>query len=275
MMLESFAEAAAVLGREDYAAVAERNARFILDALRPDGQLLHVYKDGAAKHAAFLDDYAHVASALVTLYETNGETRWLKEALALAGRMVEEFWDDEDGGFFYTGRSGEQLIIRNKDFFDNATPSGNSVAAEALLRLSVLTGNEDFRRKATNVFRLIYDPMRRYPSAFGYALGALDFYLSTPKEIVIVNSTGDETDDGATALAREVWSRYLPNKVVVQAREGDEETARLVPLLAGREAREGKATAYVCENYTCKQPVTSPGELAAQLDVPAAAKGKR
>ncbi|HEX5709627.1 MAG TPA: thioredoxin domain-containing protein [Pyrinomonadaceae bacterium] len=264
MMLESFAEASAVLERADYAEVAERNARFLLESLRAGGLLLHVYKDGRAKHAAFLDDYAHVVSALVTLYETRGERQWLEEARALALKMVEEFWDEEQGGFFYTSRSGEQLIVRNKDFFDNATPSGNSVAAEVLLRLSVLTGDEDFRRKATNVFRLIYDPMRRYPSAFGYALGALDFYLSTPKEIVIISAS--DGDEGADALAREVWKRYLPNKVVVASREGDEEAARLVPLLAGREARGGKATAYVCENYACQQPVTSPEELAAQLD---------
>lgn len=111
----------------------------------------------------------------------------------------------------------------------------------------------------------MYDPLRRYPSAFGYALGALDFYLSKPKEIVIVRA-GRGEGEGAGALAREVWKRYLPNKVVAQAAEGDEEAARLVPLLSEREARGGAATAYVCENYSCKQPVTSPGELAAQLD---------
>ncbi|HYN83771.1 MAG TPA: thioredoxin domain-containing protein [Pyrinomonadaceae bacterium] len=263
MTLESFAEASAVLGRADYAKVAENNARFLLERLREGGLLLHVYKDGVAKHAAFLDDYAHVVSALITLFETSGDARWLEEAQALARKMIEEFWDEDEGGFFYTGRSGEQLIVRNKDFFDNATPSGNSVAAEALLRLSVLTGEEDFRRKAANVFRLVYDAMSRYPSAFGYALGALDFYLSTPKEVVIVAASDD--DSGADALAREVWSRYLPNKVVVRAREDDERAAGLVPLLAGREARGGRATAYVCENYACQQPVTSAEELAAQL----------
>jgi len=174
--------------------------------------------------------------------------------------MVEEFWDEEDGGFFYNGRSGEQLIVRNKDYFDNATPSGNSVAAEALLRLSVLTGNEDYRRKAVNVLRLIRDAVERYPSAFGYALGALDFYLGKPKEVVVV---GDETQ--ARALLREVWGRYLPNKVVVQSSVDEDDAVRLVPLLQGRTAQGGRATAYVCENYTCLQPVNTTAELAAQL----------
>src|SRR5688500_3829962 len=263
LMLEAFAEAAAVFDDDDYREVAERNAEFILDTLVKDGLLLHVYKDGRAKHVGFLDDYSYVVSALVTLYETTGRLRWLREAVRLADKMIEEFWDEEDGGFFYNGRSGERLIVRSKDFFDNATPSGNSVAAEALLRLSVLTGNEGYSRKAVNVLRLVRDAVERYPSAFGYALGAFDFYLSKPKEVVIV-SGGDE--EGAARLGREVWGRHLPNKVVALATgEDDEAAAELVPLLRDRTAVGGRATAYVCENYTCLRPVVTPEELAAQL----------
>src|SRR5215212_5921312 len=166
LMLEAYAEAAAVLEREDYREIAERNAQFILDTLMSEGLLLHVYKDGRAKHVGFLDDYAFVVSGLVTLYEKTGRLRWLEAALTLTDKMVEEFWDEEGGGLFYNGRSGEQLIVRSKDYFDNATPSGNSVAAEALLRLSVLTGNENYRRRAVNVLRLVRDAVERYPSAF-------------------------------------------------------------------------------------------------------------
>ena len=189
--------------------------------------------------------------------------RWLEEALRLTEKMIEEFWDEEDGGFFYNGRSGEKLIVRNKDYFDNATPSGNSVAAESLLRLSVLTGNEDYRRKAVGVLRLVRDAVERYPSAFGYALGAIDFHLSTPKEIVVVNGADGE---GARLLEREVWSRYLPNKVVVKSAGDDARASELIPLLRDRSAVGGRATAYVCENYTCRRPVNTPEELAAQLD---------
>jgi uncharacterized protein YyaL (SSP411 family) len=260
-MLEAFAEAAAVLGRDEYREVAERNAQFILDTLVKDGLLLHVYKDGRAKHVGFLDDYAFVVSGLVTLYETTGRLRWLEAASALTDKMVEEFWDEEGGGFFYNGRSGEKLIVRNKDYFDNATPSGNSVAAEALLRLSVLTGKEDYRRKAVNVLRLVRDAVERYPSAFGYALGALDFYLSKPKEIVVVGEAEE-----ARPLLREVWGRYLPNKVVVLSTGPDPATAQIVPLLQDRTAQGDRATAYVCENYTCLQPVNTSEELAAQLE---------
>ncbi|MFL6334601.1 MAG: thioredoxin domain-containing protein [Pyrinomonadaceae bacterium] len=261
LMLEAYAEAAAVLEREDYREVAERNAQFMLDTLLKDGLLLHVYKDGRAKHVGFLDDYAFVVSGLVTLYETTGRLRWLEAASGLTDKMVEEFWDEEGGGFFYNGRSGEKLIVRSKDYFDNATPSGNSVAAEALLRLSVLTGKEDYRRKAVNVLRLVRDAVERYPSAFGYALGALDFYLSKPKEIVVVGEAEE-----ARPLLREVWGRYLPNKVVVLSKGAEPAAAQIVPLLQDRAAQGDRATAYVCENYTCLQPVNTPEELAAQLE---------
>ncbi|MFN2480674.1 MAG: thioredoxin domain-containing protein, partial [Pyrinomonadaceae bacterium] len=263
MMLQSFAEAAAVLERGDFRSVAEKNASFTLERLRDDGGLLHVYKDGRAKQHAFLDDYACVASGLLSLYESTGDVRWLRESVALTEQMISEFWDEEDGGFFYTGAGSEKLIVRQKDFFDNATPSGNSVAAELLVRLAALTENEDYRRKAVTVFRLVRDAVERYPSAFGCLLGALDFHLSTPKEIVVVGEPGEAATQ---ELLREVWSRYLPNKIVAPAREGDEEAAGVVPLLRGRKRIDGRATAYVCENYTCQRPVNEPVELAAQLD---------
>ena len=263
MMLTSFAEAACVLERADYLRIAERNAEFILTTLRREGALLHVYKDGQAKHHAYLDDYACVASGLLSLYEATGTTRWLTECLSLTGQMCEEFWDEADGGFFYTSERGEQLIVRNKDFMDNATPAGNSVAAELLLRLALLTENQDYGRKAVTIFRLLRDQMARYPSAFGYLLGALDFYLSTPKEIVVV---GEHGADDSNALLREVWTRYLPNKVVAQAAENDAEASGVLPLLRERPTLGGRATAYVCENYTCRQPVNTAAELASQLD---------
>jgi len=263
LIIESFAEAAAILEREDYREIAEGGARFLLEQVMSGGVLLHVFKDGRAKHAGFLDDYSYVVSALVTLFETTGSLRWLEQAMELADKMIEEFWDAEEGGFFYNGRSGEKLIVRGKDYFDNATPSGNSVAAESLLRLSVLTGNDDYRRKAVNVLRLVRDAVERYPSAFGYALGAMDFQLSTPKEIVII--AGDD-DEGARSLEREVWSRYLPNKVVALSTGDDARACELVPLLRERSAAGGHAAAFVCENYSCRLPVNKPGELAAQLE---------
>jgi uncharacterized protein len=263
MMLESFALAAAVLGRADYRGVAERNADFLLTKLRGgEGLLLHVYKDGRAKHVAFQDDYACVAAGLLALYETTGDVRWLRESVALTDLMIEEFWDEEAGGFFYVGRSGEQLIVRNKDFFDNATPSGNSVAAGLMLRLAVMTENEAYHRRAVTIFRLLRDTVARHPSGFGCLLSAVDFYLSTPKEIVIV---APPESSGPEELVREVWRHYVPNKVVALSTGPDDDGRHYVPLLRGRAAAGDRPTAYVCEHYACKWPVTLAEELGKQL----------
>jgi uncharacterized protein YyaL (SSP411 family) len=267
LMLASFAEAAAILERDDYKDIAERNARFVLENLRRDGLLLRTYKDGQSKLNGYLEDYAFFIDGLVMLYQATGQLNWLVEVRSLTDKMLEEFWDTEDGGFFYTGKSHEELIVRSKDFLDNATPSGNSVAAEALLHLASLTANEDYARKAVTIFRLLRDPLKRYPSAFGRLLGALDFYLSTPKEIAIIDA-GEPQE--TKALLHEVWSRYLPNKVVAQAGTGDTGAVEIVPLLLNRPAVDGRATAYVCEHYTCQQPTVSATELARQLSSGAA-----
>lgn len=261
LMLASFSEAGAILNRPDYTAAARRNAEFVLSNLRRDGLLLRTYKDGVAKFNAYLEDYAFLIDGLVTLFETTGEFRWLREASSLTDRMIEEFWDDQNGGFFFTGKSHENLIVRSKDYFDNATPSGNSVAAGVLLRLAVLTGKENYRNLAIAIFREAGDTARRYPSGFGYLLSAVDFLLSTPREVAIVGR--DEVD--IAPLLSEVWRRYLPNKVVAPA-FSDEPDAAALPLLRDRPPIDGRATAYVCEHYTCKQPVTDPAELRAQLE---------
>jgi uncharacterized protein YyaL (SSP411 family) len=262
LMLASFADAAAILERDDYRHVAEKNAQFVLENLRRDGLLLRTYKDGQSKLNGYLEDYAFFIDGLLALYQATGRFRWLEEAMSLADRMVEEFWDAADGGFFYTGKSHEELIVRSKDYFDNATPSGNSVATEVLLHLAALTANEDYSRKAVTIFRLLREPLERYASAFGRLLGALDFYLSTPKEIAIIGAAESEE---MRALLREVWTRYLPNKIIAQTTEDDARSAEVSPLLRDRPMINGRPTAYVCEHYTCQAPTNSAAELASQL----------
>jgi uncharacterized protein YyaL (SSP411 family) len=262
LMLAGFAEAAAILNRPDYLEVAKNNAQFVLDNLRRDGLLLRTYKDGHAKLNGYLEDYAFFIDGLVTLFETSGELQWLEEARTLTATMIDEFWDDEDGGFFYTGRSHEDLIVRSKDFFDNATPSGNSVAAEVLLRIGLLTDNSDYQRRAATILRLMSSAVQRYPSGFGRLLCALDFHLGTPKEIVLIGESGQPETQ---ALQDEIWRPYLPNKVVAQASPGDTKAAEVIPLLRQRPQIGGKATVYVCEHFTCKNPTTDPKELASQL----------
>jgi len=262
LMLASFAEAAAILNRLDYEAVARRNARFVLDNLKRDGLLLRTYKDGQAKLNAYLEDYAFYIDGLITLYETTGDLEWFKEACALTDTMIDEFWDDEEGGFFFTGKSHETLIVRAKDFFDNATPSGNSVAAESLLRLGLLTNNSDYQRRAATLLRLTAAAVRRYAPGFGRMLCAFDFHLSEVREIAII---GARSSPDTAALMAELWKPYLPNRVVAQASPSDAEAPGLIPLLSNRPQIDGLATAYVCENFTCKQPVTDAIALASQL----------
>jgi uncharacterized protein YyaL (SSP411 family) len=262
LMLAGFAEAAAIFDRRDYAQLARTNARFLLDNLRRNGLLLRSYKDGQAKLNGYLEDYAFLIDGLLSLFEATGEFNWFEEAAVLTHTMIEEFWDEEDGGFYFTGKSHETLIVRTKDYFDNATPSGNSVAADVLLRLALLTDNDDYRRRATTVLRLIAEPLQRYPSAFGRALSALDFYLSSPKEIAIL---GDPGSADTLSLQHEVWKRYLPNKVLAQASPASNQVADVIPLVRDRDLRDGRSTAFVCEHYTCRQPVTDADELAAQL----------
>ena len=264
LMLASFAEAGVILDRPDYTEAARHNADFVLSHLTREGFLLRTYKDGVAKFNAYLEDYAFFIEGLVTLYETTGEFRWLQEAITLTDRMIQEFWDEEGAGFFFTGKSHEKLVVRSKDYFDNAIPSGNSVAANALLRLSILTGNERDRDLAQAVFGEIADSARRYSSGFGYALSAIDFLLATPKEIALV---GEDAAD-IKPLLQETWRKYLPNKVVAPGFIDDSEAVRTLPLLQNRPLIDGHATAYVCEHYTCKQPVTTVEDLRSNLEQP-------
>ncbi|MBO0798298.1 MAG: thioredoxin domain-containing protein [Blastocatellia bacterium] len=256
LMMRSFAEAARVLGRSDYLEVAVRNADFLLTYLRRDGRLLRTYKDGESKLNGYLEDYAYLIDGLLALYEATFAQRWFVEARALAERMIEGFWDSEDGGFFFTSSDHEQLITRTKDFYDNAIPSGNSVAAHVLLRLSLFTGEDRYRRLAEEILKLLKNVLLRAPSAFGHLLCALDLCLASPCEIAIA---GDPAAEETKALLAEVFGSYLPNKVVALAAPGD--LKQEIKLLENRAEVDGKATAYVCHNFYCEAPVTSPEQL--------------
>ena len=262
LMLTSFAEGSAILDRSDYADVARANARFLLSNLQRNGLLLRTYKDGEAKLNGYLEDYACLIDGLISLYEATGEIEWIENATSLGEKMIEQFWDDEAGGFFFTGNSHEQLIVRSKEWLDNATPSGNSIATLSLLRLSLLTGNDDFHRRATTVLQLMANGIRRYPSAFGLALTALDFYVSSPLEIAVVADARDERFD---ELRRTLWSTYLPNRVVALCTADFDRAALRIPLLANRNTLNTQPTAFVCENYKCQVPAHNAEEFHPQL----------
>jgi len=272
LMLAAFAEAAAVLNEPKYLEIAKRNADFLLENLQkpdskeglndpgrelalPNGQassfarLLRTWKDGKAKLNGYIEDYANLADGLIELYQVSGEEKYLTEAKRLADMMITEFWDEENGGFFFTSNDHEEHIVRTKDFFDNATPSGNSVGADVLLRLSKFYGEERYEQFGLTALRQVGSQIRRFPSGFGRALSTLEFHLSTVKEIAIVGEVGSE-------IEREVWMEYRPFKIVaVGAADSN------VPLLKGRDGIQGKPTAFVCEHFVCQHPVSEIDEF--------------
>jgi uncharacterized protein len=251
LMLRSFAEAANSLDRDDYRRIAARNASFLLSHLNREGQLLRSYKDGRARFNAYLEDYACLIDGLISVYEATFDPRWIGEAEALAESMVSKFWDPQDKGFYFTSEDHEALIHRPKEFYDNATPSGNSTAAYALLRLSKLTGENRWADYSISVLQSTADLMEQHSSAFPNMLCALDFFL-THKEIAIV---GDPDEAATRVLLNEVFHVYCPNKVVVCG------TGQDLFLLREKTQVNGMATAYVCRNFTCGLPITSTAEI--------------
>ena len=263
LMIRSFAEAASVFNNDDYRQAAVRSASFVLDALRKDGRLLRTYRDGQAKLNGYLEDYAFMAHGLLALYEATFDHRWLEEARNLADQMLDLFWDEDQKVFYDTGKDHEALVVRPRDLFDNATPSGSSVATDVLLHLSVLTGDNDYSVKAATNLRSMQQTLSRVPQGMGYWLSALGFYVSIPKEIVIV---GDGSSPDTQALKDVVFQGYIPHKVVVGSDPAmTVGTSVAMPLLEDRGMMEGRATAYVCQNYMCQLPVTDPDALAQQL----------
>ncbi|HEX6535466.1 MAG TPA: thioredoxin domain-containing protein [Gemmatimonadaceae bacterium] len=260
LMLRAVADAARVFGREDFRALALANGAFLFREMVQDGRVRRSYKDGVARPSGYLEDHAAVALGALALHELTFDAVWLARARELAGSMLDWFWDDEAGAFFDTPRDAEALIARPREVTDNATPSGTSLAVELLLRLAELLQDDDLRRRATWVLETLAEPMGRWPSAFGHMLGNADLAVHGAVEVALV---GDPAARDFRALDREVAAHYLPALVLAGGppREGG-----AVPLLAGREALGGVATAYVCRRYVCDAPVTDREALGAQLE---------
>jgi len=258
LMLRSFAEAARYLNRPDYLQVAINNAEFLLSELRAEGRLLRTYKDGRARLNGYLEDYTFLADGLLALYEASFNPRWFTRARGLMDEAIKLFADAQNGGFFDTGSDHEALISRPKDIMDNATPAGNSVAADVLLRFAAFTGDESYRQRADDYLRPIAEIMAQHPQAFGHVLAALDFAISPVKEFAIIGNL-DEAD--TQSLLEVINRRYLPNSVLACALPGDNAAIKAVPLLADRPLKDGKATAYVCQNFACQAPVNTPEAL--------------
>ena len=261
LMIHALAEVGVGLDRPDALAAAQNAANFVLEKMsQPDGKLYRTYKDGQAKLNAYLEDYAAFVRGLIALYESTFDLRWLAEASRLSRLFLEQFGESDAGGLFQTGVDHERLVVRRKDFIDNAIPSGNSLAAESLLRLAKLTGNDGYSQEASRIFAPMASAMAQQPTGFGRLLGALDNFLHPSQEVAIV---GDPDDPATQALLREVRRRYLPHTVVALKHPGEENP---LPLLEGRGLVDNKPAAYVCENFACKLPVTDIKALADLLD---------
>jgi uncharacterized protein len=263
LMIAALADAGAAMGREDYIDAASACARFIWESMRdPEGRLRRTWKEGEARLNAYLEDHAFLVEALLRLYEATLEVRWFDAARETADSMIKRFADDERGGFFTTSNDHEELIARRKDIGDHPIPSGNSSAAYGLLRLSALTGERAYEERAVGTMRLFAPAAARHPDAFGHLLQAIDFQLSPVREVaLVVPANGASGRSRLAELAGVVRSAHRPHVVLAGGPEGSERPE----LLRERPAVEGKPAAYVCEHFACKQPVTEPEELEAQL----------
>ncbi len=259
LFLRALTEAAGAFDRPDWLDAARTTARFLLGSLRrDDGRLLHTCQDGQARFLAFAEDYAALLEALLSLAEVD-DPAWLVEARRTADGLLENFSDPDGGGFYSTGSDAEALIVRPKDIQDGATPAANSLACRGLLRLAALTGDDRYEVPARRWLRILGPVLGEHPLAFPYLLGALERSLAAPVEVAVI---GDGPD--AVALQRVVLGRLLPNAVTLRAPPGA--GTEVSPLLADRRLVDGVATAYVCERYACRAPVTTPAALALQLD---------
>ncbi|MBX3294050.1 MAG: thioredoxin domain-containing protein [Acidobacteria bacterium] len=254
LMLAGFAESGRVFGETRYLQIARSNADFLLSQLSENGRLLRTWKDGEAKLNGYVEDYANLADGLLELFQATGELRYLDAARSLADAMIEHFWDDDEGGLFFTSDDHEELIVRNKDFYDNATPSGNSVAADVFLKLERLTGEGKYEGYAVSILRLAAGKAARHPQAFGRALSAMEFFIAGSSEIILTGPAGNE-------LENMVDTAYLPNAVIAKLRDGN--GAQRLPIFEGREG--GDAKVYVCKEMVCERPISSAGELAELL----------
>jgi uncharacterized protein YyaL (SSP411 family) len=257
LMLRALAEAARAFGDEELRALAVRNGEFLFTSLVSDGRVLRSHKNGESRIPGFLEDYAAIALGAVALYELTFERRWLDRARTLGESIIKLFWDDAAQAFFDTASDSEALVTRPRDVTDNAIPSGSSLATELLLILGDLFDEKEFGAHARYLLETIAEPMARYPTAFGHALGAADLAVRGAVEVAIA---GNPADAAFGSLAGVVANRYLPSLVLTGGRG---KSATGIALLAGREADE--PTAYVCRAYACDRPTSDPAVLTEQL----------
>ncbi|HHT9138456.1 MAG TPA: thioredoxin domain-containing protein [Candidatus Wunengus sp. YC60] len=264
LMVAALAKGAQALNEPKYAQAAMRAADFVLNTLRQkDGSLLKRYRQGEAAIPGHLDDYTYFVWGLIDLYEATFEVKYLKTAVELNKLMIDDFRDEKGSGFFFSGKRNEQLIAQTKEIYDGATPSGNSVAFMNILRLSRMTGNPDLANISGQLMRTFAETVNNYPSGYAQFLCALDFALGPTREIVIAGESGS---DDTKRILMGIRKRFLPGKVIILHPEKDKSIEGIIGFVKEQKAMDGKATAYICENYACKAPTNDMNQILKLLD---------
>jgi uncharacterized protein YyaL (SSP411 family) len=256
LMIAALAKGYQVLGDQAYADAARMATAFILENLRTaGGRLLRRYRQGEAACPGYLDDYAFLVWGLIELYEATFEISYLEEAMVLNQEMIDIFWDEQSGGLYFTGKGNELLITRSKEIYDGALPSGNSIAALNFLRLGRLTGNTDLEKKADQLTRVFATEVTEHPMAYTQLLVALDFMIGPSQEIVMA---GDPASETIRDMLNVIQRKFLPNKVVLMRPDGAEgkRLATLSPFVEPMHSVDHQPTVYLCEQYSCKKPIT-------------------
>ena len=262
LTLRTIAQASSVFERQDYLDAAINNAHFIVNNLIINGRLCRTYKDAKAKLNGYLEDYSFLADGLLSLYEATFDQLWFNQSKKLVDTMIDLFWDSKEDLFYDTSKDHESLIIRPREFFDNATPSGSSIAVEVLIKIARLTSQRRYLDIAEKALNSVHQIMAQYPNGMGRWLSSLNLYQNPSKDIVIIGSSNDPE---TKTLLKVIHNRYIPNKVLAGLNDDNEDSIDDIPLLNHRFKIEGKPTAYVCENNICKLPVTDSQALYEQI----------
>jgi uncharacterized protein YyaL (SSP411 family) len=262
LTISSLAKGYLTFGVEDYIKIAEKSANFILkNMLTNDGKLLHRFRDGEAKINGHLDDYAFLAWGLIELYEATFKTKYLKKAIELTNKMIELFWDENNGGFFLS--ENEDVLFKQKEIYDGAIPSGNSVALLVLIKLSKITGRSDLNELTYKLVETFSGTVSKHPSAYTFFLSAFGFLIGPSFEIIIVGKSSDDI----SKIQKLLNSKFIPNKILLyKPTDREDEINLIAPFLTHYKEIDGKTTIYICTNYECKQPVTSVEEMMRLID---------
>lgn len=252
LMISAFCKGFQVLADPKYLTAAQKAVDFLLEKLYIDGRILKTYRNGKSHLNGYLSDYAFLVAALIDLYESDFDWKYLAKATEINALMLQKFWDEKSGGFYFTPDDHERLIVRTRNAYDNAIPAGNSVAVHNLLRLSQFMGDFNSKDKAERTLKLFTSQMQRSPSGFAVLLSSLDYFWGNPKEVVIA---GDRDAGQTMSMIEAVQQHYLPNKILAYADAELKDSKGLdLPVIEGKVSEDGQAKMFVCENYACQQP---------------------